>query len=260
MTDTPRLDEASAITRNLLIDAGITGGMRVLDVGCGYGVVSRLAADIVGPRGQVVGVDRDATALTVARGAAEAFANVQFVAAELAALPGTLGTFDAVIGRRVLMYVPDVVSVVRSLAELLRPGGIMAFQEIDSTMTPASTVDLPLHRQVYRWIWGMVASEGANLHMGFSLFSVLSQAGLAVQKIRAEAQVTTPDAPDTITPIVRAVLPRMLAHGIVTEEAIGLDTLAERLTSERAAAGATWVGDISFCAWAHKARPNVARQ
>lgn len=252
MTNHPPLDDASALTRRLLIDAGIASGMRVLDVGCGYGLVSRLAADIVGARGQVVGVDRDAAALALARSAAEAFPNIQFAEAELASLPNTLGTFDAVIGRRVLMYVPDVVSVVRSLAEFLRPGGITAFQEHDATMTPASTIDLPLHRQVHGWMWGTVEREGGDLHMGFSLFSVLSQAGLAVQKVRAEALVTTPDAPDMLTSIVRAMLPRIVAHGCATEEAMGLDTLAERLTKERVTTGATWVGDIAFCAWAHK--------
>jgi len=70
--------------------------------------------------------------------------------------------------------------------------------------------------------------------------------------VRAEALVTTPDAPDMLTPIVRVMLPRIVAHGCATEEAMGLDTLADRLTSERVAAGATWVGDVAFCAWAHK--------
>lgn len=252
MTNHPPLDDASALTRRLLNDAGLASGMRVLDIGCGYGLVSQLAAGIVGAHGKVVGLDRDATALTLAREAAKACSNIEFVEAELTSLPQRLGTFDAVIGRRVLMYVPDVVPVVRSLAEVLRPGGIMAFQEHDATMTPASAVDLPLHRQVHRWMWGTVAREGGDLHMGFSLFSVLSQAGLEVKKVRAEALVTTPDAPDILTPIVRAMLPRIVAHGCATEEAVGLDTLAERLTKERATTGATWVGDVAFCAWAHR--------
>ena len=44
-------------TRRLFVDAGISTGMRVLDVGCGSGDVSMLAGEIVGPSGQVVGVD-----------------------------------------------------------------------------------------------------------------------------------------------------------------------------------------------------------
>ena len=48
------------ITRQFLIEAGIAPGMRVLDVGCGAGDVALLAADLVGPTGQVVGVDSPA--------------------------------------------------------------------------------------------------------------------------------------------------------------------------------------------------------
>src|SRR5262244_2296179 len=55
------------ITRQFLIEAGIAPGMRVLDIGSGAGDVAFLAAQLVGPAGQVVGVDRSATALARAR-------------------------------------------------------------------------------------------------------------------------------------------------------------------------------------------------
>ena len=45
-------------TRQLFEQAGISQGMRVLDVGCGSGDVAFLAADLVGLSGEVVGVDR----------------------------------------------------------------------------------------------------------------------------------------------------------------------------------------------------------
>src|SRR5215472_2938408 len=66
-----RLDhQAAAIerpTRLLLQAAGISPGMRVLDLGTGLGHVARLVGELVGPSGRVTGVDRSAEALTVAR-------------------------------------------------------------------------------------------------------------------------------------------------------------------------------------------------
>src|SRR5262245_65765231 len=47
--------------------AGLVPGMRVLDVGSGVGDVALLAADIIGPGGRVLGIDRDADALANAR-------------------------------------------------------------------------------------------------------------------------------------------------------------------------------------------------
>jgi ubiquinone/menaquinone biosynthesis C-methylase UbiE len=92
-------------TRRLLEDAGIEGGMRVLDVGAGAGDVTLLTAELVGPTGSAVGVDRDPRVLKTASARAEAasLTNVSFVAEDFreAVLPH--GRFDAVVGRLVLL-------------------------------------------------------------------------------------------------------------------------------------------------------------
>src|SRR6266513_2243885 len=53
-------------TRDWLRRAGLKTGMRVLDVGCGVGDVSIIAAEMVGATGAVVGIDNAATALPIA--------------------------------------------------------------------------------------------------------------------------------------------------------------------------------------------------
>jgi ubiquinone/menaquinone biosynthesis C-methylase UbiE len=91
------------VTRRLLVDAGVTSGMRVLDVGTGRGDVAFLVAELVGESGSVVGIDRAPEAVAVARERAEqaSIANVSFVEGDPAEL--TLpAPFDAVVGRYVL--------------------------------------------------------------------------------------------------------------------------------------------------------------
>ncbi len=68
------------LTERMLLAAGITRGMQVLDVGCGVGDVSFLVAALVGPEGSVVGVDLDAEALKLAevRRTAQGITNVEF--------------------------------------------------------------------------------------------------------------------------------------------------------------------------------------
>ncbi len=93
------------MTVRLLDQAGVGPAMRVLDVGCENGDVSILAARLVGEEGEVVGIDREARMLKAARERVR-----------------DLGLFDAIVGRRVLMYQTEPVEVVRRLAKSLRPG------------------------------------------------------------------------------------------------------------------------------------------
>jgi ubiquinone/menaquinone biosynthesis C-methylase UbiE len=72
-------------TRRVFEDAGITTGMKVLDVGCGPGEVSLIAAELVGETGSVLGVDASETALEAARARVQAagLAHVSFMVSDL---------------------------------------------------------------------------------------------------------------------------------------------------------------------------------
>lgn len=241
-------------TARLLTDSGIGAGMRVLDVGCGAGDVSLIAAGLVGAGGSVLGIDRDSAPLEAARErVAEAgLANVAFKRCDLNDLPADLGVFDAIVGRRVLMYLADPVGVVRGLIHHLRPGGLVAFHEHDATMVPASGRAMPLHFAAYNWAWETVRREGADPSVGFNLNETLTQAGLSVEQVRAEAIVQTPTQKHPVATIIRAMLPRIVEHGVATEGEIDIETLETRLDEERVRTDTTYVGDMMFGAWARK--------
>lgn len=241
-------------TYNLLVDAGIKKGMHVLDIGCGRGDVSFLLADMVGTEGSVLGLDLDENALEVARERAQEnkFTNVDFIKSDLNTLSIDNAQYDAIVGRRVLMYLPDPRRVISELSAMLKIGGIMIFQESDSTLSSKSIVPMPLHKQVDKWVWDTVEREGGNIHIGFDLWSLLTQKGLVVEKIRAEAVVQTPDAPLPRALIVKLMLPRIIKTGAATEDEIDINTLEDRLTEEREKSKATYISEIVFYAWARK--------
>ncbi|HWB74154.1 MAG TPA: methyltransferase domain-containing protein [Nannocystaceae bacterium] len=242
------------MTRRLLHDAGIREGHRVLDVGCGLGSVTAIAAALVGHDGAVVGLDRDPQILERARERMWSLDldNVDFVAADLDDLPRDCGSFDFIIGRRVLMYQRDPVAAIRALLAVLRPAGVIVFQEHDTTMIPASIVPLPLHETVHHWIWNTVAREGADLHMGFRLASVLERAGLFVEHVRAEAIVQRAATRSDLAQVIRYIAPRIVAQGVATEAELDVDTLDARLAAELATTQATFIGDMVFGAWARR--------
>ncbi|WP_375759199.1 class I SAM-dependent methyltransferase [Corallococcus exercitus] len=247
-------DTREEMMERLLDDAGVREGMRVLDVGCAFGALTFLVARRVGSTGQVVGLDRNPQLLAMAREKAreQGLSNVTFIEADLAAVPPELGLFDAVTGRRVLMYQPDAVAALRGLVRAVKPGGLVVFQENDASIGPVSLPPLPLHIRVSEWMWHTVEREGADLHMGFHLAPAMEQAGLSVEHVRAEATLQTPKVHHAVGPILRAMLPRIVRHGIATEEEMGIDTIDARLLEERTKANTTYMGEMVFGAWARR--------
>jgi SAM-dependent methyltransferase len=242
------------MTERMLDDAGIGQGMRVLDIGCGPGAVSLMIARRVGNDGHVFAVDRDARMLELAREKVRQadFANITFIEGGFDVTFPERGTLDAVVGRRVLMYQPDAAQAVTQLTDAVRAGGIIAFHEHDMVAVSDGRTSLPLHDRVRSWLREMLRLEGANLRMGFDLHSALTSAGLTVERVRAEANVLTPTSTYPIAGIIRAVLPRLQQLGITTAAEADVDTLEDRLVSERRAADATCVWEMVFCAWGRK--------
>src|SRR5512146_495123 len=73
------------MTRDLLRHAGVTTGMRVLDVGCGGGDVAFAVAELVGPAAEIIGFDRADTMVSIAKTRAQALGltNVRFVQSDI---------------------------------------------------------------------------------------------------------------------------------------------------------------------------------
>jgi ubiquinone/menaquinone biosynthesis C-methylase UbiE len=118
------------ITREFFQAAGITPGMRVLDVGSGPGAVTFLAAEMVGSSGQVIGTDLAPEAIVAARDTAtqRALRHVAFRQGNPAEMTFEQ-PFDAIVGRYVLWCQADLGAMLRGLAAHIRPGGVMVFHE-----------------------------------------------------------------------------------------------------------------------------------
>ena len=144
-------------TEQFLREAGLQEGARVLDLGSGIGDVAMLVARIVGPSGEVVGVELDPKSAERARArAADAkIENLSFVAGDLSALGG-MPPFDAVVGRFILQFLPDAAGALRRVSRLVKAGGVVAFQEVSWTPAQAANARLTL--------WSACASVARQSH------------------------------------------------------------------------------------------------
>ena len=163
-------------TRRVLLEAGIRGGMRVADLGCGVGLVTALLAELVGPGGYVVGVDSSAAQLAQARERTNAGgAPIRFVEASATDTGLRPGSFDLVYCRFLLIHLPEPERALREMFTLLRPGGILVCEDDDLTTSgsePPSALD------AFADLWGRLGPRrGVDYTLGRRLFRMVLAAG-----------------------------------------------------------------------------------
>ena len=239
--ETDRLIEQSRIygdsTQRLCRRAGITKGMRVLEIGSGAGDVALMLAELVGQEGQVVGVDVNSVILKTARHrATEAgMRNVEFIAGDARTLDFA-DKFDAIVGRFVLMYMADPGKAFAKLVTHLNPRGIVAFQEPEYTLYPAlSHPDTPLMNQLVRWILDVFEHSGAHLDMGIGLYRAFVDAGLPPPTMHLESPIgaaKTWAGYRYMATIFQSLLPLLEKYGLATVDQVDVNTLAARLRQE----------------------------
>lgn len=107
-------------------------GERVVDIGCGAGIDSLIAARMVGPDGRVIGIDMTPAMLERARNAAAegGFENVEFREGLMEDLPVEDGWADVVISNGVLNLTPDKRQALAEMARVLKPGGRLQIGDI----------------------------------------------------------------------------------------------------------------------------------
>ena len=250
------------ITRRFVTEAGVGPGMRVLDVGSGAGDTALLLADVVGEDGEVVGLDRSADAVAVARAkvSARSLRNVTFV--QGAADEVTFNApFDAVVGRYVLQFQPDPAAMLAAVVAHAKPGALVLFHELDwsgaSSVPPVPTFD-----RFCGWAVQTLERSGASAHMGLQLPAVFAAAGLPEPVLRLDGLIAAGEhARDLLElkgNLARTLESTMADYAIATSAELGADTLAERMISEAIANRSVLISRFEVAAWATLLAPPLS--
>ncbi len=165
--------------------AGLTTGWRVVDVGAGPGYATADLAEIVGPTGAVLAVERSARFLEVARERCQrrGVDNVEFREADL--MEGSLGEigFDAAWCRWVASFVSSPKKLIENIAGALRPGGIAIFHEYSDYETFRFMPIKPALESFSREVMASWRASGGEPNIARELPQLLSAAGLRVIEI-----------------------------------------------------------------------------
>jgi ubiquinone/menaquinone biosynthesis C-methylase UbiE len=242
-------------TTRCLRAAGVTQGMSVLDIGSGLGDVAHIAAEIVGPGGRVVGVERDPTAVEMARRRTQSEGYSEYVSFETAALDEfeTTERFDALVGRFVLIFQADPAAVLRRLSSFVRPGGVVVMHEMDFAATDVSQPACPLMNDCYALLAELFKTRGLAPDFGRRLTRTLLDAGLPWPDID---MVGTPGGKPGSTVFhwlgsaLLAVAPLLDQAGIELPEGVVIDeSLTGRLEQAALAQRSQVQGPTLYGAW-----------
>jgi SAM-dependent methyltransferase len=128
----PSVTESFAGVGNPFSLGDVAAGQTVLDLGCGAGLDSILAARQSGPSGQVIGIDMTREMIDKARANADllGLTNIEFRLGDAESLPVVSGTVDVAISNGVFNLCPDKPRVLAEVLRVLRPGGRLMMADI----------------------------------------------------------------------------------------------------------------------------------
>jgi ubiquinone/menaquinone biosynthesis C-methylase UbiE len=242
------------LTERFFREAGIGAGQRVLDLGSGVGDVAILAARLVGPSGEVVGIERDGRSIARARArVTEAGVhNVSFTQSDVNQIARDK-PFDAAVGRFILEFLPDPVAVLRSVSQLVRPGGVLAFHEPSWAPALAIAAHLPLWSAAISLGCETLQRSGANTEMGLALYRTFQEARMPAPTVSLEVPLgSDPVFIRWIYDVLCSLRPQIERLNLSIEKLGDFEELPRRLQSEVEGSKTvvSWMGMVG--AWSHK--------
>jgi SAM-dependent methyltransferase len=233
----------------LLDQVQIPRGGRVLDVGCGPVGILDLLAERVGPRGEVIGLEREPALREVARtiAAEQGWANVRVVAGDATATGLPPASFDLAHERLVLVVSPEPERIVAEMVALVLPGGWVALQDV---VTSTAFVHPPsaAYRRLGELFDATYRRRGLDPDIGVRLPSLLRQAGLVDVGVQAHVQVA-PNGDDHQSRYAN-LRDEVIRLGLATAEEY--DRLIAESRVHRAHPGTVLVNPLLFQAWGQK--------
>jgi len=221
---TPEITEQRRRTLQAL---ALQPGERVLDAGCGPGLLVRAMSEPVGECGHVLGIDNAAAMLDLARARCRGMENVTIASGDALNLPVGSVSLDALSCTQLLLLIDDVPGALQEFQRVLKPGGRLAVVETDWRSAVLNTTDKNLtHRMFEAW-----DDMAANPNLPARLAPMLVEGGFRVAAAAAIPVLNTVWGPEAFSyNFVNGLARQCAERDIVSkdEAAAWLDDLARK--------------------------------
>ena len=207
-------------THALLEQAGISAGMRCIDIGCGGGQVTMEIARLVAPGGTVIGIDADEVKLAMARQAAaqRQLANVEFTARDVRDW-NEPGSYDVVYSRFLLQHLSQPESLLRRMWAAVAVGGVLIVEDadFDGWCCDPANEGFELFLDTYRRV---LASRGGDHAIGRKLYRYFLAAGIPDPQVILVQPVHQGEAKMLAWLTLEATADAMISEGLATPDQI----------------------------------------
>jgi 2-polyprenyl-3-methyl-5-hydroxy-6-metoxy-1,4-benzoquinol methylase len=240
-------------SERLLREAGLREGMRVLDLGSGTGDVSMLAADVVGPSGLVVGIDRNQQAVELAQHRANevGYPQITFKVCPIEDL-NEPSSFDFAVGRYVLVHQPNPVGFVRAAAQAVRPGGVIAFHENTPSIPARAYPPLELYDRLFDLITAAAVSNLPYPEAALHAPKLFREAGLPYPTLFSETPIggsKNSSICEWTASLHRALAPQYEKARIVIPEVFDAQKIEDRLKAAATENNSLLLMTMQICFW-----------
>jgi len=183
-------------------------GERVLDVGCGPGLLCAEMAETVGAAGAVVGIDTSDSMLRIAARNGTGLGQMSVRPGQATSLPTDDADFDALVCTQVLEYVPDVAAALAEFRRVLRPTGRLLLVDTDwASCVWASGDDTRMHRIIAAW-----DAHCPHPHLPTALPGLLAATGFELVRVEALPLLSVQRSGDTYCAGMTDVIARFVVR------------------------------------------------
>jgi ubiquinone/menaquinone biosynthesis C-methylase UbiE len=207
-------------TSALLNQAGVSAGLRCIDIGCGGGAVALEMARLVAPDGTVLGIDADAVKLGLARQAAaqRGLGNVEFTVADVRdwAEPDR---YDVVYSRFLLQHLSEPASLIRRMWAAVRDDGVLIVEDadFDGWCCDPANAGFGFFLDTYR---RLLARRGGDHAIGRKLYRYFLAAGIPDPRVRLVQPVHEGEAKALAWSTLDATAAAIAAEGLASADEV----------------------------------------
>lgn len=217
-------------SQSLLLHAGLSIGMHVLEVGCGTGLMTMWLAEVVGITGKVFAFDINPTYVEITQSACTSKENIEVRCRNVYDIEKYSQLFDIIYCRLVLHHLKHPALAIQKMVKCLKPGGKLVCEEAPAAEGVFSYPPSESLNQLVEWVVNCFRKNESEYRVAYQMDVLFKKYGLTVEILEIFQPLLKPEHFVLHAMALNDLAPRIIQHKIADKKEI--EALADKLTEE----------------------------